>query len=100
MLGSFSGIDTDTTIGLTRALGLLATIGVGALLFWRSAALGGVRALGIALAVFAILGTTLFPWYLTWSVVLLAAAGPRALRGRSDRACRSACASSSPRSVA
>ena len=80
VLGSFSGIDTDTTVGLTRLLGLLATIGVGALLFWRSAALGGVRALGIALAVFAILGTTLFPWYLTWSVVLLAAAGPRALR--------------------
>jgi hypothetical protein len=81
VLGSFSGIDTDTTIGVTRALGLLATVGAGALLFWRSAALGGVRALGIALAVFAILGTTLFPWYLTWCVVLLAAAGPRALRG-------------------
>ncbi|TML87541.1 MAG: DUF2029 domain-containing protein [Actinobacteria bacterium] len=81
LLGSFSGIDTDTAIGVTRALGLLATIGAGVLLFWRSAALGGVRALGIALAVFAILGTTLFPWYLTWCVVLLAAAGPRALRG-------------------
>jgi hypothetical protein len=80
VLGSFSGIDTDTTIGVTRALGLLATVGAGLLLFWRSAALGGVRALGIALAVFAILGTTLFPWYLTWCVVLLAAAGPRALR--------------------
>src|SRR5205807_9301267 len=37
--------------------------------------------LGIALAVFALLVTTLFPWYLTWCVVLLAAAGPRALRG-------------------
>src|SRR6185503_10043987 len=45
-LGSFAGIDTDATIGLMRALGLLATLGVGAFLFWRSAALGGVRALG------------------------------------------------------
>ena len=80
VLGSFSGIDTDTFVGVTRALGLLATVAAGAVLFWRSAAMGGVRALGIALAVFAILGTTLFPWYLTWCVVLLAAAGPRALR--------------------
>jgi hypothetical protein len=80
-LGSFAGIDTDATIGLMRALGLLATLSAGAFLFRRSASLGGVRTLGIALAAFAILGSTLFPWYMTWAIVLLAAAGPRALRG-------------------
>jgi hypothetical protein len=78
--GSFAGIDVDTTIAIARILGFVAAVAAGALLFSRSAAIGGTRALGIALTVFACLGATLFPWYLTWGIVVLAAAGPRALR--------------------
>jgi hypothetical protein len=81
VVGSFTGVDTDTTIAIARVLGLLVALAVVAAVLWRTSVLGGVRALGIALGLFALLGSTLFPWYLTWSVVLLAAAGPRVLRG-------------------
>jgi hypothetical protein len=80
LAGTVAGVRPEAGVSVARALGLVATLVLVAVVFWRSDALGGVRAAGVALGVFTVLGSSLFPWYFTWSIALLAAAGPRGLR--------------------
>ena len=62
--------------GLESALGVVAfglSLGLGAVLLWRSRRQTMVRNLGIALIAVAVCGPAAWPWYLTWGLVLLAA---------------------------
>jgi alpha-1,6-mannosyltransferase len=79
-LGRLSGSSPDAAINIARAAGVLGVVLAALVLMWRSDSLGGVWALGCVLVLFAVLGPTFYPWYLTWGLVLLAAAGPGRLR--------------------
>ena len=62
--------------GLESALGVAAfglSLGLLAVLLWRSRRENMVRNLGIALIAVAVCGPAAWPWYLTWGLVLLAA---------------------------
>lgn len=67
------GPTTAATIGLLRAAGLLGAGAFGALLLWRVRAETLVPYLALALLGVTLGGPVLWPWYLTWSFVLLAA---------------------------
>jgi hypothetical protein len=61
---------------LESALGVVAfglSLGLLAVLLWRSRRQTMVRNLGIALIAVAVCGPAAWPWYLTWGLVLLAA---------------------------
>jgi hypothetical protein len=83
-LGKLVGFGT-TSLGLTpditpvlavaRLLGLLAAVVIIAVLVLRPAGRSSVRAAGLALLVIVVLGPVVQPWYLLWSLPLLAAAG-------------------------
>ena len=64
---SFGAIRTGADV-----LGLAAGMALTAGLLWRSPRLGTVRALGLSLLVFALLGPILWAWYLSWGLVTLA----------------------------
>ena len=71
------GIDVDgaTLTAGVRALGLLAVV-IGALIVMlRSPRLGLVRATGIMLVAYVLLGPVIWPWYLAAGFALLAACG-------------------------
>lgn len=63
----------SSVLSVTRLLGLLGAITVGAWCLWRSERLGSTKAIGITLLAFVVLGPVVQPWYLTWGVVVLAA---------------------------
>jgi len=62
------------------AVGLLAAAAITAVLLWRSPRIGLVRALGLSLLAFALLGPVLWAWYATWGLVLLAPVATGRLR--------------------
>jgi alpha-1,6-mannosyltransferase len=66
------GISQGGVLSVTRVLGLTAAAAASAYLLWNSDRVGGLRALGISLLLFVVLGPVVQPWYLTWGVVLLA----------------------------
>jgi hypothetical protein len=62
--------------GLESALGIAAFVAsllFGLVLLWRTRSGNMVRYLGFALIAVAVCGPALWPWYLTWGLVLLAA---------------------------
>jgi alpha-1,6-mannosyltransferase len=61
-------------------LGLLAAAAITTVLLWRSPRIGLVRALGLSLLAFALLGPVLWAWYATWGLVLLAPVATGRLR--------------------
>ena len=65
---------------LLRAVALLVMLALLAYLVLRSERVGTTRAIGWTLLAYATLGPTLYPWYFTWGVVLVAATGLGALR--------------------
>ncbi len=67
-----AGISMNTMVSGTRAIGLLGAVVIGAWLLWNSDRVGTLRALGITLLVFVLLGPVDQPWYLSWGLVLLA----------------------------
>ncbi len=73
--GAFSlltGADDDSVLVVARAIGMLITVMVAAYLLLRGKHLP--TALGVSLLVMAILHPTTQPWYLTWGLLLVAAA--------------------------
>ena len=64
----------------TRVLGLGAATGISVYLLVRSDRVGALRALGISMLLFVILGPVVQPWYLTWGVVMLAPVAAGKLR--------------------
>jgi hypothetical protein len=66
------GVSQGGVLTVTRVLGLGAAAVISAYLLWNSDRIGGLRALGISLLLFVVLGPVVQPWYLTWGVILLA----------------------------
>jgi len=59
-------------LSVTRVLGLMGAAGASLYLLLVSDRIGGLKALGISLLLFVILGPVVQPWYLTWGIVMLA----------------------------
>ncbi len=67
-----TGVPTTAVLSATRVLGLAAAAGISVYLLCRSDRVGALRAMGISMLLFVVLGPVVQPWYLTWGVVLLA----------------------------
>ncbi len=79
------------TITVTRGLGLAAAAAVCLAVFAVAGRDGPVRATGWALLGVAVLGSALWPWYLTWGLVALAPVASRRERGLVVAASVAAC---------
>lgn len=68
-------VDSESVMNLFRMGGLALTAVIGVLLVLRSPRIGVVRATGLALMAFFLLGPVIWPWYLPTAFALIAAAG-------------------------
>jgi hypothetical protein len=68
-------VDGATLTAGVRALGLLAVVVLALIVMLRSPRLGVVRATGIMLVAYVLLGPVIWPWYLAAGFALLAACG-------------------------
>ena len=75
-----TGVPMATVLSGTRVLGLSAAAGLSVYLLFRSDQVGAVRAMGISMLLFVVLGPVVQPWYLTWGVVVLAPVAAGKLR--------------------
>ncbi len=75
-----TGVPMATVLSGTRVLGLAAAAGLSVYLLFRCDQVGAVRAMGISMLLFVVLGPVVQPWYLTWGVVLLAPVAAGKLR--------------------
>ncbi len=66
------GVGLGGVLTVTRGLGLLAAGAAGLWLLFNSDRIGTLKALGITLLVFVLLGPVVQPWYLSWGLILLA----------------------------
>lgn len=66
------GLGLGGVLTVTRFLGLLAAAVAAVWLLFNSDRIGTLKALGITLLVFVILGPVVQPWYLSWGLILLA----------------------------
>ncbi len=71
------GMDVDGSMlaAGVRALGLLATVVVAVVMLLRSPRIGYIKATGVVLVAYVILGPVIWPWYLPAGFALLAACG-------------------------
>jgi alpha-1,6-mannosyltransferase len=67
-------------LNLVRDLGLLIAAVIGLRLLWESKGPGTMRAIGLTLLAVGFLGPTMQPWYVAWSVVVLATIAEHRLR--------------------
>ena len=65
----------DTSVAITRLIGSVFLAGVLVLLAMRPAGRSGTRAIALALMALVVLGPVVQPWYLLWSIPLLAVTG-------------------------
>lgn len=75
-----SALSSTTMLSITRVLGLGVAAVTSVWLLVRSDRVGAVRAMGISMLLFVVLGPVVQPWYLTWGVVLLAPVAAGKLR--------------------
>ena len=70
------GNHTNTTVGVMRWLGTIASALIAIVLLWRSyrGRIHPMIGLGLALGVVALLSATVQPWYLLWAIIPLATA--------------------------
>jgi alpha-1,6-mannosyltransferase len=66
------GVALGGVLTVTRLIGLLAAAGIAVYCLRNYERLGVLRALGISMMMFVILGPVVQPWYLTWGVILMA----------------------------
>ncbi len=66
------GVGLGGVLTVARFLGLLVAGVVGVWLLLNSDRIGTLKALGLTLLVFVILGPVVQPWYLSWGLILLA----------------------------
>ena len=66
------GVSLGGVLSVTRVLGLLGAAVASVYLLVHSDRIGGLKAIGLSLLLFVVLGPVVQPWYLTWGVVLLA----------------------------
>jgi hypothetical protein len=65
----------ETSVQISRLIGSVILAGVLVLLVLRPAGRSGTRAIGLSLVALVVLGPVVQPWYLLWSIPLLAATG-------------------------
>jgi hypothetical protein len=65
-------VDTASILTVTRLLGFLTAVSLGAWLLCTCERRGWVRSLALSLLFFVILGPVVQPWYLVWGLLLLA----------------------------
>jgi alpha-1,6-mannosyltransferase len=68
-------VDGSFLAGVTRILGLVATAVLALVMLLRSPRIGPIRATGIMLVAYVLLGPVIWPWYLPAGFALLAATG-------------------------
>jgi hypothetical protein len=66
------GVSMDTTLSLTRGLGLLVAGAASIWLLTQCDRVGSLRAMGLTMFFVVVLGPVVQPWYLAWAMVLLA----------------------------
>jgi alpha-1,6-mannosyltransferase len=66
------GVGLGGVLTVTRALGLLAAAIVAVYCLANSQRLGLLRAMGISMLMFVLLGPVVQPWYLTWGIIMMA----------------------------
>jgi alpha-1,6-mannosyltransferase len=66
------GVGLGGFLSVTRFLGLLIAGVAGVWLLWNSDRIGHLKAMGLTLLLFVVLGPVDQPWYLSWALVLLA----------------------------
>ncbi len=66
------GVGLGGFLSVTRFLGLLIAGVAGIWLLWNSDRIGHLKAMGLTLLLFVVLGPVDQPWYLSWALVLLA----------------------------
>ncbi len=66
------GVGVSGVLSVTRFLGLLTSAVAGLWLLLNSDRIGTLKALGLTLLIFVLLGPVVQPWYLSWGLVLLA----------------------------
>jgi hypothetical protein len=74
------GVSSTAVLSVTRVIGLLSAAGAALYLLINSERIGALRALGLSLLLFVVLGPVVQPWYLTWGILLLAPVAGRYLR--------------------
>ena len=74
------GASMASILTVTRVLGLMAASAISLYLLIRSDRVGWLKAIGVSLLLFVVLGPVVQPWYLTWGVVLLAPVATGRLR--------------------
>ena len=75
-----TGVSTTSVLSVTRVIGLLGAGAAALYLLINSERIGAMRALGLSLLLFVVLGPVVQPWYLTWGILLLAPIAGRYLR--------------------
>jgi alpha-1,6-mannosyltransferase len=75
-----TAISMGAILSVTRVLGLGAAATISVYLLLRSDRVGALRALGVSMLLFVLLGPVVQPWYLTWGVILLAPVAAGRLR--------------------
>jgi hypothetical protein len=66
------GVGVGGVLTVTRFLGLLISAVAGVWLLLNSDRIGTLKAIGLTLLIFVLLGPVVQPWYLSWGLVLLA----------------------------
>ncbi len=66
------GVSSAAVLSVTRVLGLFGAAAAAVYLLWNSDRIGSLKALGLSLLLFTVLGPVVQPWYLTWGLILLA----------------------------
>ena len=81
-LSHFAGVTLPEggVMSVTRVIGLMAAMVISLYLLAISDRIGVLRAMGLSLLFFVVLGPVVQPWYLTWGVILLAPIATGGLR--------------------
>jgi alpha-1,6-mannosyltransferase len=66
------GVSLGGVLTVTRLLGLLGAAGIAVYCLRHYERMGMLRALGISMLMFVLLGPVVQPWYLTWGIILMA----------------------------
>jgi alpha-1,6-mannosyltransferase len=64
-------ISQGGVLSVTRVLGLFSAAGASVYLLAVSDRIGSLKAIGLSLLLFVLLGPVVQPWYLTWGIILL-----------------------------
>ena len=66
------GVGLGGVLTGTRALGMAVAAVAGGWLLWNSDRIGSLKAIGITMLIFVVMGPVIQPWYLSWGLILLA----------------------------